>query len=200
MGIIASDKGGGGNRILPPEGTHTARCFSIVHTGTRTDENYKTSKNIVRITFELPEERAVFKEGDNEKPFVISKKYNLSLNEKATLRKDLESWRGKEFTPEESKGFDITKLLGLPCMVSVVHKTADNGNVYANVTSVTKPPKSVTVPEAENKTFLFSVDNFDQEAFDNFPDFIKDEIMESNEYKNLDAPLIEEEQANDLPF
>lgn len=200
MEIIASDKGGGGNRILPPEGTHTARCFSIVHTGTRLDEKYGNMKNIVRISWELPEEKAVFKEGEPEKPFVVSKKYNLFLTEKAILRKDLESWRGKEFEPEELKGFDLTKLINVPCMVSVVHKKTDNG-IYAKVTSVTKPPKSLTVPELFNPTLSFSVDAFDDEMFNDFPYFIKAEIMESNEYKAMkDEPVNDKEESNDLPF
>jgi hypothetical protein len=54
------------------------------------------------------------------KPFMVSKFYTLSLNEKASLRKDLQSWRGKPFTEEELKGFDVEKLIGANCLLNIV--------------------------------------------------------------------------------
>jgi hypothetical protein len=65
----------------------------------------------IRLTFELPTELKVFDEEKGEQPTVLGKKYTLSLSEKAFLRKDLESRRGKQFTEEEMKGFDIAKLV-----------------------------------------------------------------------------------------
>ena len=43
--------------------------------------------------------------------------------------------------------------------------------------------KGMQVPDLINPQMVFSVTNFDQEAFDSFPDFIKDKIQSSNEYK-----------------
>jgi len=42
---------------------------------------------------------------------MISKRYTMSLGEQSTLRKDLESWRGKKFTPEELQGFDLNACI-----------------------------------------------------------------------------------------
>ena len=56
---------------------------------------------------------------------LIAKEYTVSLNEKANLRKDLESWRGKEIQPTELEGFDMTNLLGVQCTLQIMHN--DNG-------------------------------------------------------------------------
>lgn len=207
MTKIIADSGGSTQRILPPEGTHAARCFSVVHTGTQKPmkEGFKP-KDVVRVSWELPDEKAVFKEGEPEKPFVVSKQYNRSLNEKATLRKDLEGWRGKQFTPEELKGFDVSKLIGVPCMVSIIHKKADNGNTYANVTSVSSVPKSMNVPELTNEKLVFSVLDFKQDVYDTFPDFIQNEIMSSRDMQergtttDTESPKEEPAGGDDLPF
>jgi hypothetical protein len=35
------------------------------------------------------------------------------------------AWRGREFTPEELKGFHLKNILGAWCMISVVHNEND---------------------------------------------------------------------------
>ena len=69
----------------------------------------------------------------NGRPFTVRRRYNMSLHKKATLRRDLESMMGRAFTDSELKGFDLESLIGLPCLLNVVHKTRD-GVTYSNVT------------------------------------------------------------------
>ncbi len=69
--------------------------------------------------------------------FTIQKRYTASLHEKSTLAKDLKTWRGRAFTPDELKGFDIEKVLGAPCQLVIVHAEKE-GAIYANVTTVMK--------------------------------------------------------------
>ena len=45
-------------------------------------------------------------------PMTINKSYTVSLHDKASLRKDLAAWRGKDFSDEEAKGFDVQYLEG----------------------------------------------------------------------------------------
>ena len=42
--------------------------------------------------------------------FDVARVYTLCLHERAALRKDLESWRGRKFTEQELDGFDLEKL------------------------------------------------------------------------------------------
>ena len=69
------------------------------------------------------------------KPYEVSQIYTLSLHPKAKLCQQLEAWRGKVFTDEERRGFDVEKLIGVPCQVQVVHKVTDGGT-YANVQTI----------------------------------------------------------------
>jgi len=61
------------------------------------------------------------------KPYMVSKKYTLSLHEKANLRIMLEVWRNKKFTADELDGFDLEKLVGAPCQIQVAQEHGDEG-------------------------------------------------------------------------
>jgi hypothetical protein len=68
--------------------------------------------------------------------FTVTKRYTASLNDRANLRRDLVSWRGKEFTPEQIKGFDSNNLIGLNCTLNLVEKTTKKGRPYVDVATV----------------------------------------------------------------
>ena len=137
--------------------------------------------NKVQLTFELPFERKVFKEGDKEKPCVISKEYALSMHEKSNLRKDLEAWRGKKFSDTEAESFDVTKLIGKACQVTIVH----NKKGYAAITGITGLTKGTTPPVQTNENFELSYEHFDWDKFNALPDFIKNKMAGAKEYKIL---------------
>jgi len=190
MAIVAKETGGS-NIPAIEAGTYVARCVQIVHIGTVNDEykGKKTTPNKVRIAFELPTELHEFDESRGEEPRMLSKEYTLSLGEKSTLRKDLEAWRGKPFTADELKGFDITAVVGHPCMLTVVNGTSENsGNTYAKISSVGKMVKGMQCPDQVLESVLFMYDqSVDKivEAFTKLPEFVQDKIVESAEWKAL---------------
>ncbi len=171
-------------RELVPAENLLARCYRMIHIGTNWDPKWEKNINRVRITWELPTETKVFSEENGEQPFVIDKTYTLSFHEKANLRKDLEVWRGKKFTEKELEGFDITNLIGATCMLSIIHYEATNGNTYANIGSIAKVPKGMSIPQEFNKPVIFDYDNnFDMDFVESLPDFIKEPIKSSEEWK-----------------
>ncbi len=85
------------------------------------------------------------------KRMCIYKRYTLSLHENASLRKDLENWRGKKFTEEELQGFDLEKLLGVNALITVVHSQGADGKTYSNIAAVSKLMKGMAPLEAQNK-------------------------------------------------
>lgn len=189
MSINATNSGS--MQSLTPAGNHIARCYQMIEIGTVNELIMGKSQTLrkVRVGWELPLEMREFKEGDGEKPFVISKEYTLSMHEKSNLRKDLKSWRGRDFTDDEAKSFDITKLIGVACMLNIIHKPSKDGSkIYANISGVTPMPKGITCPPAFNPLFTLSYDDFDQEIFDTLPDFIKDKMKGSLEYANMLKP------------
>jgi hypothetical protein len=126
MPIIAKNTG---TFIPAPEGLHPAVCVDVVDLGLK--DSPWGQKRKVRIVWEIAER---MKDG---KPFIASKQYTLSLHDKSSLHKDLRSWRGQPFTAEELEGFDLEKVLGVPCQILIVHQEKD-GSVYGNVQAVTK--------------------------------------------------------------
>lgn len=196
MAILATTNQTKKSIEIIPAGSYAARCYSMIHIGTieETFNGEAKERNKVRITWELPTEKMTFNEERGVQPRVIAKEFTLSLHEKSTLRGFLESWRGKSFTDKEAQSFDVTNLLGVPCMLSITHKTATNGNTYANISSVSMLPKGMDCPELINERQELTYDNFKQELFESLPDFIKEKMIISKEYQSLNK------DTNEVPF
>ena len=183
-------------RELIPAGNYIARCYKMIEIGTVPTEYLGVEKMIhkVRFGWELPLELKVFKPENGEQPLVIDKEYTLSLADKSNLRRDLKSWRGKDFTPAEAELFDVTKLLGVPCMLNIIHIAGkkDPTKFYEAISSISPMPKGIICPSQINETFVFDFENFDKAKFDSLPQFIREMIVTSNEYKSLHGEAIKE--------
>lgn len=190
MGFIAKDSGGGGDFKKVPPGVYVARCFSLIDMGTQlSDGQYgQKEQHKIRIGFE------VFGEDDQgapltvvldgkEMPLTINKTYTLSLHEKAGLRKDLAAWRGRDFTDEEAKGFDISKLLNVYCMLNVT-TSENNGKTYTNIAGITPLPQALknAKPEAVHELVAFDLDNPDWSVFQGFHEKLQETIKQSPEF------------------
>lgn len=139
MPIIAKASGSG--YIPAPAGTWAAVCVDVVDLGMLKVSfgGKDKTQHKIRIVWQISEVRP-----DN-KPFEVSKRYTLSLHEKAGLRKDLESWRGKPFSQSELEGFDVETVLGVPCMLNII-KQEKGADTYANVTAIMRLPKGMEAP------------------------------------------------------
>lgn len=178
MGVIARDTGGGDFTPVP-EGTHLAICNMVVDLGLQ-ETTFKGEVKIkpqVYVRWELPHERMNWTDKDgqeHEGPMVIGKVYTLSLSEKANLRKDLEGWRGKRFTEDELKGFDLLNLLGKGCQVTVTHREKED-RTYANVNGVAGWPKGTPKPETTEVSILKYASD-DTGDFDDLPEWLRKKI------------------------
>lgn len=167
----------GGNGVKPiDEGTYLSRCIQVIDLGTQYSRAYDKESRKVMIRWELPSETT------EETPGVVSAIYTMSLHEKSALRKMLEGWRSKKFSDTELKGFDLTKLVGLPCLITIVHDTGANGNTYANVGTVAALPKGMEVPEQINESLVVDLDTAeDLKKINDLPPFVQNIIAESRE-------------------
>ncbi len=171
---------------LTPAGTFTAIMYRFIDKGTQKTEFNGESKlrHEVMLTWELCGELMA----DN-RPFSISKTYSWSMHEKATLRKDLEAWRGRAFVDDDFEGpnaFNTKKLLGVPCTLTVTHTTKGD-KTFANVASIGKAMKGIQVPERVNPLVYLALtkDEFDAEVFGSLSDKLKLSISASPEYQEL---------------
>ena len=99
--------------------------------------------------------------------------------------KHINSWRGKALTPQEIDDFDVSTLLGQPCMITIVHNTsAANGKTYANIAGISGLPKGIECPAQVNASYTFDYnDNFDWTKMDqNIPQFLQDIMKQTPEW------------------
>ena len=89
---------------------YEAVCTMLIDMGVQNNPRFGTSSRKIRLVWEVLGQTV--KIGDQEYPRQISKEFTNSLSDKSNLRKALQSWRGKSFTPQELKGFDLRKVLG----------------------------------------------------------------------------------------
>ena len=192
MAFIATDSGGGNFKRVP-SGVFIGRCYSLIDLGTQlTNGQYgEKLQHKIRIGWELFGEDesgaplTVDVDG-KEMPMTISKSYTVSLHEKSSLRKDLSAWRGKDFTDEEAKAFDVSKLMGAYCMVNVT-TSENNGKVYSNVAGLTPLPGALknAKPAPVHAHVIFDLDAPNWKVFDAFHEKMQDAIKRSPEYAQL---------------
>lgn len=174
-------------RELVPAGTHIARVVGLIYLGTVKGhwQGKETSTYKIRLTWEIPNELRSFKEGEEKTPMVISKEVGFSMGKKSTLRPIVEGVIGTSLNDEEAYGFDIEKILGLPCLINVIHEEKGDFGKFATLKSTAPLMKGTECPPQVNKTKILSFENWDQEFFDNLPDFIKEKIQKTPEYAKL---------------
>jgi hypothetical protein len=193
MSFIVEDNGGDFERC--PPGMHLSRCYRIIDLGTQKSEYMGQVKYLHKLMVGweihgMNDDGTPIRMRDN-RPFAIFKNYTLSWSEKANLRLDLQSWRGKQFTQEEMRRFDLKNVLGAWCMLNVIERPGQNGKVYSNVDGVTPVPAMIKqngLPAAVNKNEIFNLTDPDMEMFNAFSDNLKKKIMSSPEWEKLNKP------------
>lgn len=176
---------------LSPQGTFAARCYMVVDLGIQ-DTTFGP-KHKIRVGWELPTE--LMKDG---RPFVIGKEYTASLHKDSALAQDLVSWRGKSFTDAELVGFDLFKVLGAPCMLTVIHNVKGD-KTYANVKSVSALPRGVTVGHQVNESVSYSLEEPSEEAFKKLPEWLQKRINKTGD-SNHPAFATPTNVDEDIPF
>lgn len=225
MSFYVEDKGGNFERC--PPGMHLARCYRIIDLGTQKSEYMGQTKYLHKIMLgweihgtDDSGQPLRMKDG---RPFAIFKNYTLSWSEKANLRLDLQAWRGKPFTQEEMRKFDLDAVLGAWCMLNIIETDRD-GKTYTNVNGVTPVPHAMRfktvyengekklidiLPDPVNKKELFNLSDPDMEMFQSFSDNLKAKIQASPEWQKLQTKTAAPEPAkarsvpeddSDIPF
>jgi hypothetical protein len=206
MSFYVEDKGGNFERC--PSGMHLARCYRIIDLGTQKSEYMGQVKYLhkVMIGWEIhgTDDNGQPLKMNDGRPFAIFKNYTLSWSEKANLRLDLQSWRGKPFSQEEMRKFDLKAILGAWCMLNIIERPGKtDGKMYTNVDGVTPVPaiiKQNGLPQPVNANELFNLQTPDMTMFETFSDNLKAKIKSSPEWEKLQskgAPAPEREPGSD---
>ena len=125
-----------------PEGQFAAKCIDIVDLGMveMTWQGQTRRKHRIFLRFFCGQ---YFEDESGERrPLWIDKYFTLSLHENSALRPFLEAWRGRKFTEEELRGFNVAKLLHADALIQVSHNITPE-KTYANIDSIMRLPKGM---------------------------------------------------------
>jgi hypothetical protein len=201
-------------RKLPEAGATVGVLYSLVdlgHQKTNWDNQEKWTPK-VRLTFELPDQTDEFEVEENgkrttvQKPMVVSIEQTRSLGEKASLRKLLEQWRGQTFTSKELQAFSLKNLLGKPAMLTLIHKTSQQGRQYCAIAGASKLPKGMKAPATTtNDQLYYEIEQGEAGQFNDMPDWLQEKIRASKEFATaagkFTATKIEvDADGNQVPF
>jgi len=156
-----------GNGFTIPNGLHEAVATMVIDCGyhTRTGKFGTKTNRELYLRFELPE--CLIPDGEYAgQRATVGSRYNCSMYSKANLRKDLESWRGSQFTDLEADAFDPTSVIGKPAQVQIMINDAG----YANINAIL-PSKQKHVP---SETVVFDTDV--PKNYNDLPEFVQRKI------------------------
>lgn len=184
-------------RVPCPKGTHIAILVGIIDWGTQTDKF--GSRRKVEFLHETPEELYEFNEERGEEPFIIDRKFALTIGKKSALKEHIEGMLGERIEDDE---FDLEPLLGKACQLTITHK-ADGEYTNVEITSVSPLSKSDAKRKFKphNELILIDLDNFDEDEFKRLPEWKRELIMKSPEYKEAagNAVVVEEGEGEEEP-
>jgi hypothetical protein len=201
-------------RKLPEAGATVGVLYSLVdlgHQKTNWDNQEKWTPK-VRLTFELPDQTDEYEVEENgkrttvQKPMVVSIEQTRSLGEKASLRKLLEQWRGQTFTSKELQAFSLKNLLGKPAMLTLIHKTSQQGRQYCAIAGASKLPKGMKAPATTtNDQLYYEIEQGEAGQFNDMPDWLQEKIRASKEFataagKSTATKVELDADGNAMPF
>lgn len=172
------------------DGTFGARVVQIIDFGVQEDE-YEGERKVAHkifINFEFPTEMIEI-EGE-QKPRWLGKEFAVSLHEKATLTKLVQS-----ADPDgkiTSNGRNLKGLLGLPLMVTV--GTTKSGN--AKIAGVARLMKGLQVALLSKDPLFFDMDTASKEEYEELPQWMQNKIVESLDFK--DTPIAKKLNATNV--
>ena len=173
-----------------PEGQYAARCVDVVDLGEKVEQYPGFPERLSHKCL------LIFRTGrKNEETgeFIdIAKEFTVSMGEKANLRKALEDWRGKSYTPAQvEEGVPLHKLTGQPALITVEHKRSQKGRTYANMKGIAPlPPQMASMAP--------SIDGYKRAEY--IEERKKTYAQESQEFrKAINAPPPNEPPDDDYP-
>lgn len=174
----------------PPMGPHPAICYRLIDLGTSEQRGFNgeppKKKHQIFIGWELCGEDRM----SDGRPYTVGKFYTYSMARTATLRKHLESWRGKNFTPDEmgpaaKNPFDLETIVGAKCILQL--GPSMNGERVV-VDSIGRAMKGLNYPDApENGQIIFNLANYRAVDFEALPDSFKAMVMRSDEWQAING-------------
>lgn len=188
---------------IPKVGPYNARFSAVVDLGTHMSKGQFAKEQFeVVLQLELVDTNYDFdkhrpadkKRNKGPEPFVITKRFNKMMGNKANLHKFIAAARGRAFEDGEAEKFNLFSIIGKPTQVNISHR-ADKLQPeikYAEIMGLPMPPiNPKEVKKLRNPTFAFNImdlsnPEYKEEALATFGklySWMQSEITSSPEYK-----------------
>lgn len=196
--MIVKENGSG---IKVPAGAHAARCSGLFDLGTQSGQ-FGAKRQLV-LRFEITDE--TIPDGDHAgERYQVSRFFSASIAPLSKLRPFLESWRGKAFTPEEAKAFDLQKLINAPCILTIGQDEKDRSAILG-ISPVRKGEKVEALVSEPLHIDLSAWTATSDIALAQAPEFVRKRILASPEYQALQKQAPESWSGDgitddDIPF
>jgi hypothetical protein len=174
------------------EGSYPAVCIGIVDMGTQ--KGGYGDYRAVKLFFFTDEK-------DSEGNYHIKERqFPAKITPKSALGKAIRKWMKIEI--EKGESFDLDQLLNEDCMINIIHSEEnDEGNTYDNIASITALSKKMDPVKLPKKIKPFSLyldkESFDKDVFNDLPDYIKEKIKATKEYKKLMGKKVSDDDDDD---
>lgn len=184
----------GAKKSAPPldPGAYPARLVSLVLMGMQKERPFKGEEKPprlkMRMTYELLDEFLKDDDGKDllDKPRWLTQEVPfLSLKaDRATSTKIYYA-----LDPNEKYGGDFSKLIGSPCMITVVvekDKRPGVDKVYEKIASVSsmRDKEAAKAPPLVNEPYLFDFYEPNLDVYDKLPEWLQDRIREAIDFED----------------
>lgn len=137
----------GGDYPEAPTGQWVGLCVDVVYRGKQPNKFDASKPDVHKISIHMMLD--TYDESDNPvrrtdgKRFVLSAWFTRSMHEKATLRKTLAAWRGKDFDDAQAETFNLNDLVGAYGLVNVIEVKTQAGKAKSVIGSITRLPRGM---------------------------------------------------------
>jgi hypothetical protein len=190
MGFILKGEPSGESvqKALPKAGARPARLVKVIDLGIHKREfkgEPKQPCQQIVLEFDLVSDLHTFNEELGPQPIRVNTGYFFPLNvvfgpdgvphEKSKLREYI-----RALDPTNECDYDLSKMLLRPCILNI-ELNAKEGKTYANIESAGPIPEidGFTVADTNSVPYIFDLDNFTDEEWEELPDFIKEIVRDA---------------------
>jgi hypothetical protein len=171
-------------------GTYPARVVQLIDLGLQAQDAYmgqeKEPAHEVLLGYELVDSFMVDESGKEmeDKPRWVSERFPFR-HISADLAKSTK--RYKALDPDMVHDGEWTKLVGVPCMVTIAHKLGKGkhaGKTFLEVSNVApmRAAQANKCPELKNPPLVFLQDDPDMKVWEKLPDWLKERLKNNLNY------------------
>lgn len=193
-------KDSGANFTPHSDGQHAMFCVDVVNLGINVEQYQgQEPREVAKVALVFASGESQREAGKPDDLKLVTTEMTISANEKSNLRKFMEAWRGKAYTPEQAAtGLPITKLYGQGALISIEHVTTKRGRLFANIVSIAPLPKQMALPDAESAKLLaeYARPKFLNDRKAQYADALK----KHRGSDDVPTPMQPQDDDSDIPF